>query len=144
MIVPVVVYDWANAAHSTLEIMIGATAWPFGLNHFVQNGDGSWPIVIGPVPCIVSFSAAGVVFGGLADRFLQLRSLPEALVAGLAWGFASRLMFWYTLLPIARGWRPFHATAVSTLFVAPIWASVLALALLGPATSRCYLFLGRA
>jgi hypothetical protein len=143
MIVPIVIYDWASAVHSALEIMMAPTAWLFGLEHFVQNGYAWWPIVIGFPLYVVYFAATGVVFGGLADRFLQLRTLPEAFGVGLAWGFVSWLFFWYTLLPIARAGAPFHATAVSSLFVAPIWVFIVGFAILGLATSLCYLLLRR-
>jgi hypothetical protein len=143
-IVPIVIYDWANVGHSALEVLMAPTAWLFGLNHFVQNGYDWWAIVIGLVLFAVYWVLHGVVFGGLADRFLQLRTLPETLGAGLAWGFVSWLFFWYTLLPIARGGAPFHATVVSSLFVAPTWVFIVGFMILGLGTSLCYVLLRRA
>jgi hypothetical protein len=137
MAVPIVLYDWASAAHSALELPMAATAWVFGLGHFVQNGYQWWPIVIGAVLLLAYGVLHGMVFGAVADRFLDLRTVPEALGAGIAWGFVTWLFFWYTLLPIARDRAPFPT-------VAPIWTYVVAFAALGLATSLAYLRLRRA
>lgn len=143
---PIVVYDSVSAAHGSLALFMAPTAWLFGLNHFAQTGYLWWPIVVGLLIVLLCAALQGAVFGGLADRFLDLRTLPEALGVGLGWGFASWLLFWYTLLPIARGGAPFHATAAvipfaTPLFVAPIWVFVLGFALLGVVTSLTYLML---
>ena len=45
--VPLVVWDWAHAAHRALELPMAATAWPFGLEHFSNEQNVWWPIVIG-------------------------------------------------------------------------------------------------
>lgn len=143
MSLPLVVYDWATDGHSALELFMAPTAWLFGLTHFAQNGYLWWPIVVGAVVLAALWVAFGAVFGAVAERFLALRTLPETLAAGLAWGFASWLFFWYTLLPIARGGAPFHAVAGSSLLVAPIWVFISGFALLGIATSLTYWLLRR-
>jgi len=135
---PLVVYDWVSSAHSALELPMAATAWLFGLEHFTQNGYQWWPIVIGIVALGAYALGHGVVFGGLADRFVRLGTLPETIGVGLAWAFASWLLFWYTLLPIARDGAPFRATAASSLFVAPNWVYIVGFALLGIVTSLGY------
>lgn len=56
--------------------------------------------------------------------------------------FVSWRFFWYTLLPVARDGAPFHATATSTLFVAPTWIFVV-IAGLSLATSLAYGILRR-
>ena len=55
--------------------------------------------------------ASGAVFEFLADRVMRLRATVDVVAAGLGFGFASWLFFWYTLLPIAHDGEPFHATA---------------------------------
>jgi hypothetical protein len=135
--VPIVLYDWVSSAHSALELPMAATAWVFGLGHFVQNGYQWWPIAIGALVLLAYGVLHGMIFGAVADRFLELRTLPEALGAGIAWGFVAWLFFWYTLLPVARDGAPFPA-------VAPIWTYVVAFAALGLATSLAYLRLRRA
>ena len=136
--VPVVLYDWARTAHAALELPMAATAWLFGLSHFTQNGYLWWPIVLGVLFLLVYWIAQGTIFGAVADRFLELRTLPETIGAGLAWGFVSWLAFWYTLLPIARDGAPFRATVGSALVVAPTWIYILGSAVLGVTTSLAY------
>lgn len=137
MALPLVLYGWVNVGHSALEVFMAPTAWLFGLSHFAQNGYLWWPIVVGAVVLIACWVLLGMVFDAIADR-IGLRSLPETLGAGVSWGFICWLLFWYTLLPIARGGAPFHITAASSLFVAPIWVFVVAFALLGVATALTY------
>lgn len=142
MALPLVLYDWANAGHSALELFMAPTAWLFGLSHFAQNGYLWWPIVVGLVVLTACWALLGMLFEGIADR-VDLRTLPATLGAGLGWGFVAWLFVWYTLLPIARGGAPFHAAAASSLFVAPIWVFVLGFALLGVATSLTYRLMRR-
>jgi membrane associated rhomboid family serine protease len=85
----------------------------------------------------------GAVFGAVADRFLRLRTLPETIGAGLAWGFVSWMFFWYTLLPIARGGAPFRLTVTSNMFVAPTWVFLVGFSMLGIVTSLTYWILHR-
>jgi hypothetical protein len=93
---------------------------------------------------VVIATTVGLVGGlGMALRFLNLRTLPETLGAGIAWGFVSWLFFWYTLLSIARGGAPFHATAASSSYVAPTWVFLVGFAILGVATSLAYRVLRR-
>jgi hypothetical protein len=138
MAVPVVIYDWAKSGHSALELPMAVTGWIFGLQHFVQNGYLWWPIVVGAVLLVGYGIVSGIVFGGIADRILALRTYPETLAAGLAFGFASWLLFWYTLLPIAKGGAPFHATLASTYMVAPAWVFIVGFAVLGLVTATVY------
>jgi hypothetical protein len=138
MAVPIVIYGWANAAHSALELPMAATAWLFGLEHFAQNGYHWWPIVAGMGLLALYALAHGAVFGAVADRFLRLRTIPETLGAGLAWGFVSWMFFWYTVLPIARDGAPFRMSATSSLFVAPTWVFVVGFTVLGVVTSLTY------
>ena len=135
---PVVLYDWLNGGHSALELPMAATAWTFGLDHFTQNGNQWGAIVVGLLLLVGYGVVHGVVFGGIADRFLMLRTFPEALGVGIAWGFVSWLFFWYTLLPIARGGAPFRLIGPSSLFVAPLWLFVVGFAVLGVSTSLAY------
>jgi hypothetical protein len=109
MALPLIVYGWASSAHSALELPMAATSWMFSLHHFTQNGYEWSSIAFGTLLLAAYAIAHGVVFGGFADRFLRLTTVPEAIGAGLAWGFVSWLFFWYTMLPIARGGAPFHA-----------------------------------
>lgn len=143
MALPIVIYGWANAAHSALELPMAATSWILGLGHFTQNGYQWWSIVVGIVLLTAYGLMHGAIFGAVADRFLRLRTLPETLGAGLAWGFVGWMFFWYTLLPIARGGAPFHATVTSSLFVAPTWVFVVGYAILGLATSLAYFVMRR-
>jgi hypothetical protein len=143
MAVPLIVYGWANAAHSALELPMAATAWLFGLGHFAQNGYQWWPIVAGIGLLALYALVHGAVFGAVADRFLRLRTLPETIGAGLAWGFVSWMFFWYTRLPIARGGAPFRLTATSNMFVAPTWVFLVGFTMLGIVTSLTYWILHR-
>ncbi|HEV8103555.1 MAG TPA: hypothetical protein VGP69_07465, partial [Gaiellaceae bacterium] len=138
MAVPIVLYGWLNSGHSALELPMAATSWLFGLGHFTQNGYQWGSIVVGLLLLAGYGIVHGAVFGGVADRFLNLRTLPETIGAGITWGFVSWLFFWYTLLPIARDGAPFRTTAVSSLFVAPTWVFVVGFAVLGVATSLTY------
>jgi|SRR5581483_501558 len=148
---PVVLYDWFSAGHSALELPMAATAWVFGLSHFEQNGYLWGSILVGTLLMIGYGVLHGAVFSGFTDRFLPLETLPETIGAGLAWGFVSWLFFWYTLLPMARGGAPFHATGASllsvfaasnvfgaTLSVAPVWVFVVGFAVMGVATALAY------
>lgn len=143
MALPLVIYGWANATHSALELPMAATAWLLGLGRFTQNGYQWWPIVIGFGLLALYALAHGALFGALADKFLRLGTLPATLGAGLAWGFVSWLFFWYTLLPIARDGAPFRVNAASGLFVAPTWVFLVGFTVLGIATSLTYRTLRR-
>jgi hypothetical protein len=136
---------------------MAATAWVFGMSHFTQNGYEWGSIVVGMLLLAGYAIASGAIFGGIADRFLRLRTLPETIGAGFAWGFVSWLFFWYTLLPIAHDGAPFYSTVVtgavttplglvgivSAVSVAPIWVFVLAFAVLGLVTALAYAALTR-
>lgn len=128
---PLVVYDWARAAHSALELPMAATGWLFGLEHFVQNEYRWWPIVIGAAFLALYCVLSGLVFAGIADRVLALSTWAGSIAAGLAWGVLSFMVFWTVLLPIARDGAPFRATTLSTTAVAPTWVWVLSFVLLG-------------
>ena len=143
MALPIVIYGWANAIHSALELPMAATAWLLGLGRFTQNGYQWWPIVIGFALLALYALAHGALFGVVADRFLRLRSLPETIGAGLAWGFVSWMFFWYTLLPIARDGAPFRVSAASSMFVAPTWVFLVGFTVLGVVTSLTYRALRR-
>lgn len=148
MALPIVIYGWATSAHSALELPMAATAWVFGLDNFSQNGYDWSSIAVGVLLLAAYGIAHGAIFGGLADRFLRLTTLPEALGVGIAWAFVSWLFFWYTLLPVARGGAPFHAagavtawglpTIGLTMSVAPTWVFLVGFAALGLATSIGY------
>jgi len=138
IVVPVVLYGWFNSGHTALELPMAATSWAFGLDHFAQNGYLWGSIVVGALLLAGYGVLHGVVFGGIADRFLMLRTLPETVGAGLAWGFVSWLFFWYTLLPIARGGAPFRLIGPSSLFVAPLWVFVGGFAVSGVSTALAY------
>ena len=143
LVLPIVIYGWLNAAHSALELPMAATSWLFGLDHFAQNGYQWGSIIVGILLLAGYGIVHGVAFGGVADRFLELRTLPETFGAGIAWGFVGWLFFWYTLLPIARDGAPFHVAAASSLFVAPTWVFIVGFAILGVATSFVYRVLRR-
>ena len=157
MALPLVLYGWASSTHSALELPMAASSWMFGLGHFSQNGYQWSSIALGVLLLAAYAIVHGAIFGGFADRFLALATLPEALGVGLAWGCVSWMFFWYTLLPIARAGAPFHATitpivtvwgaptalASSTLFVAPTWVFLVGFAVLGVATSLAYVVLRR-
>lgn len=136
--IPILLYDWVSTGHSALEALMAPTAWLFGLDHFAQNGYQWWPIAIGAVLFVGYAYLSGMIFSGAADRIFRLRTLSEALVGGIAYGFISWLFVWYTLLPIARDGAPFRTTASSTLFVAPNWVFIIGFAGLGLATSVAY------
>jgi hypothetical protein len=140
---PLVLYGWASDGHSALELPTAATGWLFGVEHFEQNGYAWWPIVVGAALLLALWVAFGVVFAGVADRFLGLRTIPEAMGAGLAWALVTWLLSWYTLLPIARDGAPFRETADSALFVAPNWVWILGFTALGVATALVYAALRR-
>lgn len=140
---PLVIYDWVRAGHSALELPMAATAWLFGLGHFVQNGYSWWSIVIGAAVLVAYSALSGLVFAGLADAVYGIRSLAGSIAAGVAWSFVSFMLFWYMLLPIARDGAPFRVTAASALSVAPNWVWILGFALFGIATGIGYRVLRR-
>jgi hypothetical protein len=152
MAIPIILWDWASESHTALDLFMAVTAWVFGLSNYTQNGYDWGSIVVGMLLLAGYAIASGAIFGGIADRFLRLQTLPETIGAGFAWGFVSWLFFWYTLLPIAHGGAPFYPTVLvgsielplstvgvaTTLSVAPVWVFVLAFAVLGVATSLAY------
>ncbi len=134
---PLLVYDWARASHSALELPMAVTGWLFGLNHFGQN-DYRWgPIVIGALFLLAYWGALGLAFAGLADRVYRVATLLGSLVLGAVWSFVSFMFFWYMLLPIARDGAPFRLTAAGE-FVAPTWVWILGFTLAGVTTGVCY------
>jgi hypothetical protein len=135
---PLVIYDWAKASHSALELPMAVTGWLFGLNHFARNGYHWWPIVIGALLLLAYCAVLGVAFAGLADRIYPMRTLAGSLMQGAVWSFVSFMFFWYMLLPIARDGAPFRLNAAAGAFVAPNWVWILGFALSGLATSACY------
>jgi hypothetical protein len=135
---PLVIYDWAKASHSALELPMAVSGWLFGLDHFAQNGYHWWPIVIGAAILLAYGAALGLAFAGLADRVYRVRTLAGSLLLGGAWSFASFMFFWYMLLPIARDGAPFREVASGAPFVAPNWVWILAFALSGLATGVLY------
>ncbi len=38
MAAPLVIYDWAKASNSALELPMAVTAWLFGLDHYARLG----------------------------------------------------------------------------------------------------------
>ena len=143
MALPLFAYDWVTSVHAALELPMAATAWLFGLGYFTENGYQWWPIVVGVGMLSLYALMHGAVFGAIADRFLRLRTIPEAIGAGLAWGFASWMFFWYTLLPIARDGAPFRVTATSSMFVAPTWVFLVGFTMSGLVTALTYWVLSR-
>ncbi|HZO98415.1 MAG TPA: hypothetical protein VFB42_13725 [Gaiellaceae bacterium] len=136
---PLVVYDWAKAGHTALELPAAVTAWLFGLEHFAQNGYRWWPIVIGALFLLAYWAVLGTAFAGLADRVYRVRTLAASLTLGAVWSFVSFMFFWYMLLPIARDGAPFRQTAVAAgELVAPNWVWILGFALSGLVTGACY------
>ncbi len=136
---PLVLYDWAKAGHSALELPMAVTAWLFGLEHFARNGYHWWPIVIGALVLLAYWGILGAAFAGLADRVYQVRTRAGSLALGAVWSFASFMLFWYMLLPIARDGAPFRMTAAAPdLFVAPNWVWILGFAISGLATGIAY------
>ena len=128
---PIVLYDLWSAGHTALELPMAVTAWLFGLSHFMQNGNAGWSIMLGILffgGCMVLF---GILFAGIADRVLAIRTMAGSIAAGLAWGVASFVFFWYVVLAIARDGAPFRATSASSLFVAPNWTWILGFVLYG-------------
>ncbi len=141
---PLVIYDWAKASHSALELPMAVTGWLFGLDHFARDGYHWWPIVIGALFLIGYCAVIGIVFAGLAGRVYRIGSLAGGLALGAAWSIASFLFFWDMLLPIARDGAPFRVTAVAPgAFVAPDWVWILAFALSGLGTGIAYRLLAR-
>jgi hypothetical protein len=129
----------AKASHSALELPMAVTGWLFGLDHFARNGYHWWPIVVGALFLLAYWSVLGVAFAGLADRVYRVRTLAGSLMLGAVWSFASFMLFWYMLLPIARDGAPFRITAAATSeFVAPNWVWILGFALSGLATGLAY------
>ncbi len=136
---PLVVYDWAKASHSALELPMAVTAWLFGLDHYARNGYHWWPIVIGTLFLLAYWGAQGLAFAGIADRVYHVRTLIGSLALGGVMSFASFMFFWYMLLPIARDGAPFRATALAAgSFVAPNWVWILGFTLFGFTTAVCY------
>jgi hypothetical protein len=139
MALPIVIYCWVTAGHTAAELPMAATSWLFGLGHFSQNGYQWGSIAVGILILVGYAIVHGAIFSAVAHRFSLLRTPPETLGEGLAWGFISWLFFWYTLLPIAQGGAPFRMPGISSfealpiyrLFVAPTWVFVAAFALLG-------------
>lgn len=140
--IPLVIYDWAKAGHSALELPTAVTGWLFGLNYFGQNDYRWWPIVIGALFLLAYWSVLGLVFAGLADRVYRVTTLTGSIALGAAWSFVSFMFFWYMVLPIARDGAPFRPTAAGE-FVAPPWVWILGFAVSGIATGICYWSLRR-
>jgi len=135
---PLVIYDWAKASHSALELPMAVSGWLFGLNHFARNGYHWWPIVIGALILLAYWAVMGTVYAGVADRVYRVRTLAGSLMLGAVWSFVSFMFFWYMLLPIARDGAPFRQTAASAASTAPNWVWILGFALSGLATGTCY------
>jgi hypothetical protein len=139
MATPLVVYDWARASHSALELPMATTAWLFGLDHYARNGYRWWPIVIGTLFLLAYAGTLGLAFAGIADRVYHVRTLIGSLALGGVWSFASFMLFWYMLLPIARDGAPFRATpGAADSFVAPNWVWILGFTLFGLMTGLCW------
>jgi hypothetical protein len=136
---PLVIYDWARASHSALELPMAVTSWLFGLDHFARNGYRWWPIVIGALFLLAYAGLIGTAFAALADRVYHVRTAAGSLMLGAVWSFVSFMFFWYMLLPIARDGAPFRLTGTATgAFVAPNWVWILGFALSGLATGIGY------
>ena len=137
--IPLLVWDWAHAAHRALELPMGVTAWVFGLQHFSHAQNLWWPIVLGAALLGVYAAISGLAFAGLADRVFALESPVSSIVGGAAWGFVSFIFGWYMLLPIARDGAPLRPTTVEpTLFVASNWVWILGYTLSGLMTGAVY------
>jgi hypothetical protein len=136
--VPLIIYDWAKASHSALELPMAVTGWLFGLNHFAPNGYDWWPIVIGALFMIAFFGVSGLAYAAVAERVYHVRTVAGNLALGAVWSFVSFIFVWYMLLPIARDGAPFRETAAAGAFVAPNWVWILGFALSGLATGVCY------
>jgi len=142
---PLVVYDWAKASHSALELPMATASWLFGLDHFEQNGYRWWPIVVGALFLLAYWALQGIAFAALAERVYRVRTLVASVMLGAVWGFVSFMFFWYMLLPIARDGAPFRVTAAAGGFAAPNWVWILGFALSGLAAGAGYrLLAGRA
>jgi len=130
MAAPLVIWDWMKHAHLALELPTATTSWLFGLDHFSHQTYRLWPIVVGVVFLAAYWAVSGIAFAGFADRVYHVTTLGKSLVAGAVWSVFNFLVFWYMLLPIARGGAPFRATeAAPGLFVAPNWVWILAFTL---------------
>ena len=149
---PVVIWDWASSNHSVWELPMAATSWMFGMSHFEVNGFDGWSVLVGILLLTAFAIACGAVFEFLADRVMRLGATVDVAAAGLGFGFATWLFFWYTLLPIAHGGAPFYPALVAvplpllgtlSISVAPVWVFVLGFALLGLATAGAYRSLRR-
>jgi hypothetical protein len=142
--VPVVVWDWASSTHRALELPMAATAWLFGLQHFSNDENLWWPIVLGSGVLLLYSLASGIGFAALADRVYGVGSAAGLLVSGAVWGVVSFVFFWYVVLVIARDGAPFRAAA-GTLApsTAPTWVWILGFAMFGVVTRACYAALRR-
>lgn len=139
MAAPLVVYDWAKASHSALELPMAVTGWLFGLNYYHQTGYHWWPIVIGALFLLAYWTVQGLAFARLASWIYRVLFLRGTLVLGGIWAFVSFMFFWYMLLPIARDGAPLRLTAHGPhVFVAPNWVWILGFILLGCVTSLSF------
>lgn len=134
----IVLWDWSNADHRTLELPMATTAWLFGLQHFSHDQSLWASIVLGSVLLLVYWLLSGFAYAALSDRVFMLASTTSLVVGGLIWGFVSYMFFWYFLIPIARDGEPFR------LDVAPPWVWILSFTLLGIATGASYAAVRRA
>lgn len=137
MALPLLIYDWAKASHSALELPMAVSGWLFGLNHFGQNDYHWWPIVIGALFLFAFWSVLGWAFSAIADRVYHVATLKGALALGAVWSFVSFIFTWYMVMPIARDGAPFRLTAAGE-FVAPTWVWILGFTAAGLATGLCY------
>jgi hypothetical protein len=140
--VPLLVYDWAKASHSALELPMAVSGWLFGLNYFGQNAYHWGPIVIGALFALAYWSLSGLAFAAVAERVYRVRTGAGAAALGAAWSFVGFMFFWYMLLPIARDGAPFRPTAAGE-FVAPAWTWILGFAVSGLLAGAAYLALQR-
>src|SRR5579885_3072929 len=106
---PLVLYDWAKASHSALELPMAVTGWLFGLDHFARNGYHWWPIVIGALFLLAYWSVLGVAFAGLADRVYRVHTLVGSLALGAVWSIGRSPPFWPPLPPTPRPRPPLPA-----------------------------------
>jgi hypothetical protein len=142
MAAPLVIWDWMKHAHLAVELPTATTSWLFGLDHFSHQTYRLWPIVVGVVLLAAYWAVSGIAFTGFADRVYHVTTLGKSLVAGAVWSVVNFLVFWYMLIPIARGGAPFRATAAAPgLFVAPNWVWILAFTLFGLACGLFYALL---
>lgn len=135
---PILVYDWVKGGHTALELPMAVTGWLFGLDHFVQNGYRTGPIVVGAVILAAYAIVSGLVFAGLADRVFAVKTLAGSLAGGFAFGIASFLVFWDIVLAIGRDGAPFRATTASGAMVAPNWLWIVAFVAFGLANGIAY------